>query len=37
MTAQTAAAPSLLSSAEQRGAARQLTLAMFALGLLRWA
>ncbi|QHF42025.1 Cadmium-transporting ATPase [Pseudomonas fluorescens] len=34
MTAQTAAAPSLLSSAEQRGAARQLTLAMLALGLL---
>ena len=34
MTAQTAAAPSLLSSAEQRSAARQLTLAMLALGLL---
>jgi heavy metal translocating P-type ATPase len=34
MTAQTAAVPSLLSSAEQRRAARQLTLAMFALGLL---
>ncbi|PMZ92310.1 MULTISPECIES: cation-translocating P-type ATPase [unclassified Pseudomonas] len=34
MTAQTAAAPSLLSSAEQRRAARQLTLAMLALGLL---
>lgn len=33
MTA-TTAAPSLLSSAEQRRAARQLTLAMFALGLL---
>ena len=33
MTAQTAA-PSLLSSAEQRRAARQLTLAMLALGLL---
>jgi heavy metal translocating P-type ATPase len=33
MTAQTAA-PSLLSSAEQRSAARQLTLAMLALGLL---
>ncbi|HEF4761448.1 TPA: cadmium-translocating P-type ATPase [Pseudomonas putida] len=34
MTAQTATAPSLLSSAEQRSAARQLTLAMLALGLL---
>ncbi|MCY1261178.1 cadmium-translocating P-type ATPase [Pseudomonas jessenii] len=34
MTAQTAAVPSLLSSAEQRRAARQLTLAMLALGLL---
>ncbi|CAI8775935.1 heavy metal translocating P-type ATPase [Pseudomonas sp. IT-P4] len=34
MTAQIAAAPSLLSSAEQRRAARQLTLAMLALGLL---
>lgn len=34
MIAQTAAAPSLLSSAEQRSAARQLTLAMLALGLL---
>ncbi|VVQ10348.1 Cadmium-transporting ATPase [Pseudomonas fluorescens] len=34
MTASTAAAPSLLSSAEQRSAARQLTLAMLALGLL---
>ena len=34
MTAPTAAAPSLLSSAEQRSAARQLTLAMLALGLL---
>ncbi|AWM89428.1 cadmium-translocating P-type ATPase [Pseudomonas sp. 31-12] len=34
MTAETAAAPSLLSSAEQRSAARQLTLAMLALGLL---
>jgi Cd2+/Zn2+-exporting ATPase len=34
MTAQTAAASSLLSSAEQRSAARQLTLAMLALGLL---
>ncbi|MDR6925336.1 cation-translocating P-type ATPase [Pseudomonas sp. BE134] len=34
MTAHTAAAPSLLSSAEQRSAARQLTLAMLALGLL---
>ncbi|MCU1762805.1 heavy metal translocating P-type ATPase [Pseudomonas sp. 14P_8.1_Bac3] len=34
MTAQNAAAPSLLSSAEQRSAARQLTLAMLALGLL---
>jgi heavy metal translocating P-type ATPase len=34
MTAQTTAAPSLLSSAEQRSAARQLTLAMLALGLL---
>ncbi|MGF6201045.1 cation-translocating P-type ATPase [Pseudomonas laurylsulfatiphila] len=34
MTAQTAAATSLLSSAEQRRAARQLTLAMLALGLL---
>ncbi|MET0947393.1 MAG: cation-translocating P-type ATPase [Pseudomonas sp.] len=34
MTAQNAAAPSLLSSAEQRRAARQLTLAMLALGLL---
>ncbi|CAI8988097.1 Cadmium ABC transporter ATPase [Pseudomonas sp. IT-P100] len=34
MSAQTAAAPSLLSSAEQRSAARQLTLAMLALGLL---
>ena len=34
MTAQSAAAPSLLSSAEQRRAARQLTLAMLALGLL---
>ena len=33
MTAQTAAAP-MLSSAEQRAAARQLTLAMLALGLL---
>ena len=33
MTA-TTAAPSLLSSAEQRRAARQLTLAMLALGLL---
>jgi heavy metal translocating P-type ATPase len=43
MTAQTTPAPSLLSSAEQRSAARQLTLAMLALGLLalgliwRWA
>ncbi|MDF9904222.1 UNVERIFIED_ORG: heavy metal translocating P-type ATPase [Pseudomonas reinekei] len=34
MNAKTAAAPSLLSSAEQRRAARQLTLAMLALGLL---
>lgn len=34
MTASTAPAPSLLSSAEQRSAARQLTLAMLALGLL---
>lgn len=34
MTASPAAAPSLLSSAEQRSAARQLTLAMLALGLL---
>jgi heavy metal translocating P-type ATPase len=34
MTAQTTAVPSLLSSAEQRSAARQLTLAMLALGLL---
>ncbi|BCX71320.1 cation-translocating P-type ATPase [Pseudomonas izuensis] len=34
MTAQTAAARSMLSSAEQRSAARQLTLAMLALGLL---
>ncbi|MGH8386764.1 MAG: cation-translocating P-type ATPase [Pseudomonas sp.] len=34
MTAQSDAAPSLLSSAEQRSAARQLTLAMLALGLL---
>ncbi|WP_347909823.1 heavy metal translocating P-type ATPase [Pseudomonas grandcourensis] len=34
MTAQTATAPSMLSSAEQRSAARQLTLAMLALGLL---
>ncbi|KJZ47762.1 MULTISPECIES: cation-translocating P-type ATPase [Pseudomonas] len=34
MTAQTAVAPSLLSSAEQLRAARQLTLAMLALGLL---
>ncbi|KAB0497865.1 cation-translocating P-type ATPase [Pseudomonas vancouverensis] len=34
MTAQTAAAPSMLSSAEQRSAARQLTLAMLALGFL---
>ena len=34
MSAQAAAAPSLLSSAEQRSAARQLTLAMLALGLL---
>ena len=34
MTAHTAAAPSMLSSAEQRSAARQLTLAMLALGLL---
>jgi heavy metal translocating P-type ATPase len=34
MTAQTTAAPSLLSSAEQRRATRQLTLAMLALGLL---
>lgn len=34
MTAQTAPAPSMLSSAEQRSAARQLTLAMLALGLL---
>lgn len=34
MTTQTAAAPSMLSSAEQRSAARQLTLAMLALGLL---
>ena len=34
MTAQTAAAPSMLSTAEQRSAARQLTLAMLALGLL---
>jgi Cd2+/Zn2+-exporting ATPase len=34
MTAQTAAAPSLLSSSEQRSAARQLALAMLALGLL---
>ena len=34
MTAHTAAASSLLSSAEQRSAARQLTLAMLALGLL---
>ncbi|WP_460119552.1 cation-translocating P-type ATPase [Pseudomonas sp. S2_C03] len=43
MTASTTAAPILLSSAEQRSAARQLTLAMLALGLLtlgsiwRWA
>ncbi|MDZ4327507.1 MAG: heavy metal translocating P-type ATPase [Pseudomonas sp.] len=34
MSAQAVAAPSLLSSAEQRSAARQLTLAMLALGLL---
>jgi heavy metal translocating P-type ATPase len=34
MTEQTTTAPSLLSSAEQRSAARQLTLAMLALGLL---
>ena len=34
MTVQNAAAPSLLSSAEQRRAARQLTLAMLALGML---
>ncbi|MGF6327782.1 Cd2+/Zn2+-exporting ATPase [Pseudomonas sp. BS3782 TE3695] len=34
MTVQTAAAPSMLSSAEQHSAARQLTLAMLALGLL---
>ncbi|MFJ4193769.1 heavy metal translocating P-type ATPase [Pseudomonas sp. NPDC089534] len=34
MTASTTPAPSLLSSAEQRRAARQLTLAMLALGLL---
>jgi len=34
MTAHTAPAPSLLSTAEQRSAARQLTLAMLALGLL---
>ncbi|MCW8274397.1 cadmium-translocating P-type ATPase [Pseudomonas sp. PCH199] len=34
MTAQTAAATSMLSSSEQRSAARQLTLAMLALGLL---
>jgi len=34
MTAPTTAAPSLLSSAEQRSAARQLTLAMLALGVL---
>ncbi|MDB5996245.1 MAG: heavy metal-(Cd/Co/Hg/Pb/Zn)-translocating P-type ATPase [Pseudomonas sp.] len=34
MTIQTVAAPSMLSSAEQRSAARQLTLAMLALGLL---
>jgi heavy metal translocating P-type ATPase len=34
MTTQTAASPSMLSSAEQRSAARQLTLAMLALGLL---
>ncbi|MCK1790016.1 heavy metal translocating P-type ATPase [Pseudomonas violetae] len=34
MTAHTAAAPSMLSSAEKRSAARQLTLAMLALGLL---
>jgi len=34
MTARTSAVPSLLSSAEQRRAARQLTLAMLALGLL---
>ncbi|WP_439879524.1 cation-translocating P-type ATPase [Pseudomonas prosekii] len=34
MTASTSAEPSLLSSAEQRSAARQLTLAMLALGLL---
>ena len=34
MTPPTAAAPSMLSSAEQRSAARQLTLAMLALGLL---
>jgi Cd2+/Zn2+-exporting ATPase len=34
MTAESAVAPSLLSSAEQRRAARQLTLAMLALGLL---
>jgi Zn2+/Cd2+-exporting ATPase len=34
MTTPTAAAPSMLSSAEQRSAARQLTLAMLALGLL---
>jgi heavy metal translocating P-type ATPase len=34
MTAQSAAAPSMLSSAEQRSAARQLALAMLALGLL---
>ncbi|MEJ5057219.1 MULTISPECIES: cation-translocating P-type ATPase [unclassified Pseudomonas] len=34
MTTQTTVAPSLLSSAEQRRAARELTLAMLALGLL---
>jgi heavy metal translocating P-type ATPase len=34
MTTQTAASPSMLSSAEQRSAARQLALAMLALGLL---
>ncbi|CAI8950533.1 Cadmium-translocating P-type ATPase [Pseudomonas sp. IT-P253] len=34
MTTQTAASPSMLSSTEQRSAARQLTLAMLALGLL---
>ncbi|WPN47214.1 heavy metal translocating P-type ATPase [Pseudomonas sp. P8_241] len=34
MTVKTAAAPSLLSSAEQRSAARQLTLAMLAMGFL---